>query len=103
MTHQLAHTVQIYYRPEDVLLRPAKDADSSPDAIRARIKQIDPTVPLARIRLASTPAITALTLRRDILLHNLRAGDDVIAALLPHSVRIFPGESPRTQTADACS
>lgn len=88
-------TVQIYYRPEDVLLRRAEAADHSPDGIRAQIRQIDLTVPLARVRLASTPAITALTLHREIHLHNLEPGSQVIATLPPHSVRIFPGESPR--------
>lgn len=47
-------SVQIYYRPEDVLLRLADNADSPDDGIRAPIEQIDLTVPLARIRLAST-------------------------------------------------
>ncbi|MGH3304808.1 MAG: ABC transporter ATP-binding protein [Streptosporangiaceae bacterium] len=89
-------TVQVYYRPEDVLLRSAQEAGGSPDGIRARIRQIDLTAPLARIRLASTPAISALTLHREIRLHNLETGSDVIATLPPDSVRIFPGESPRT-------
>ncbi|MGB6454930.1 MAG: ABC transporter ATP-binding protein [Streptosporangiaceae bacterium] len=89
-----SRTVRIYYRPEDVLLRPAGDADSSPNGIRARIRQIEPTVPLARVRLACTPPITALTLHRDIRMHNLQTGDDMVAELPPHSVRIFRSESP---------
>jgi ABC-type Fe3+/spermidine/putrescine transport system ATPase subunit len=91
-TAATSRTVQIYYRPEDILLRPANHADSSPDGISTRIRHVDPTVPLARIRLTSTPAITALTLHRDIRLHNLEPGSDVIATLPPHSIRIFPSE-----------
>jgi ABC-type Fe3+/spermidine/putrescine transport system ATPase subunit len=93
-TSASAGTVQIYYRPEDVLLRRADSADGSQDGIRAQIRQIDLTVPLARVRLTSTPAITALTLHREIHLHNLEPGSEVVATLPPHSVRIFPGESP---------
>ncbi|MBO0830892.1 MAG: ABC transporter ATP-binding protein [Actinobacteria bacterium] len=89
-------TVRVYYRPEDVDLRSADDADyadSSAEGIRTRIRQIDLTVPLARIRLASTPAISALALHRDISLHKLEPGSDVIATLPAHSMRIFPAES----------
>lgn len=93
-------TVQIYYRPEDILLRRAEEAGGPPGGIRTRIGQIDLTVPLARVRLASTPAISALTLHREIRQHSLEPGDDVIATLPPHSVRVFPGESPRTQIQD---
>jgi ABC-type Fe3+/spermidine/putrescine transport system ATPase subunit len=84
--------VQVYYRPEDVILRPA-DAGRSPEGFRARIREIDLTVPLARIRLASTPAISALTLHREVRSHNLEPGSDVIATLPPQSVRMFPDES----------
>jgi len=91
-----SETVQIYYRPEEVLLRPADDSDSSPGGIRTRIRHIDPTFPLARIRLATTPAITALTLHRDMRLHSLEPGSDVIATLSPYGIRVFPSESPRT-------
>lgn len=96
-------TVQMFYRPEDVLLRPADHAGSSPGAIRTRIQQLDLTIPLARIRLATTPVITALTLHREISMHNLAPGSDVTATLPPPSVRIFPNESPRTENADASS
>jgi ABC-type Fe3+/spermidine/putrescine transport system ATPase subunit len=86
--------LRVYYRPEDVLLRPADQPDSSPDGIRTRIRQIDLTVPLARIGLATTPPITALTLHREIRQHNLEPGSHVVATLSPHSFRTFPGESP---------
>jgi molybdate transport system ATP-binding protein len=94
-------TVQVYYRPEDVSLRPAADASSSPEGISARIREIDLTVPLARIRLAGTPAICALALHRDIRQHNLEPGCDVIATLPPHSVQIFPDESTLAEKAAA--
>jgi ABC-type Fe3+/spermidine/putrescine transport system ATPase subunit len=95
-TSTSSSAVRIYYRPEDVLLRPAEDAAASARGIRTRIRHIDHTVPLARIRLATTPAISALTLHRAIRLHNLEAGSNVIATLPPDSVRMFPDETPRT-------
>jgi ABC-type Fe3+/spermidine/putrescine transport system ATPase subunit len=84
--------VRIYYRPEEVLLRPTDELDSSPGSIRATVQKIDPTVPLARVSLASTPAISVFSLHRDIYSLNLEAGSQVIATLPPHAVRIFPDD-----------
>ncbi len=94
-------SVQIYYRPEDVILRRSKGPGSSLGGLRTRVEQIDLTVPLARIRLASTPAISALTLHRDIRQHNLEPGSDVTVTMPPHSVRIFPAGSSMAQTTAA--
>jgi len=91
-----SRTVRLYYRPEDVILSPADDAESSPETVKTRIRHIDLTAPLARIRLASTPAITALTLHRDIRQHNLEPGAEVVATLPRHGVLIFPDESSTT-------
>lgn len=64
-------SVQAYYLPEDVILHRADRPDSLLDGLRTRIEGVDLTVPLARIRLASTPAISALTLHREIRLQDL--------------------------------
>jgi ABC-type sulfate/molybdate transport systems ATPase subunit len=79
-----------YYRPEDVLL--GADATTTPADARltARIRQIVPTRPLARISLAATPAISALLLHRDIKRLGLQTGQAVDAALPPGTIRIFP-------------
>jgi ABC-type Fe3+/spermidine/putrescine transport system ATPase subunit len=94
-------SVQVYYRPEDVILHRADRPDSSLDGLRTRVEQVDLTVPLARIRLASTPVISALTLHRDIRQHNLEPGSDVTVTMPPHSVRILPAESALAQNTDA--
>jgi ABC-type Fe3+/spermidine/putrescine transport system ATPase subunit len=96
-----SRTVQVYYRPEEVILRAADHAASSPDGLRARIRQIDLTLPLARIRLASTPPMSVLALHRDIRQHNLEPGSEVIATLPSQGVRIFPAESSLTQQGGA--
>jgi ABC-type Fe3+/spermidine/putrescine transport system ATPase subunit len=90
--------VQIYYRPEDILLRPADESADSSGGIRARIQRIDMTRPLARVSLASVPVINVLALHRDIRLHNLQPGTDAVATLPPQSIRIFPAESAQSAT-----
>ncbi|HTX86127.1 MAG TPA: ABC transporter ATP-binding protein [Streptosporangiaceae bacterium] len=89
--------VQLYYRPEDVLLHHA-DAPISGDSITARIRQMDMTLPLARVILDSTPALHVLALHRDIRQHALQPGAQVKAILPPHAIRIFSGEIARTSS-----
>jgi ABC-type Fe3+/spermidine/putrescine transport system ATPase subunit len=90
--------VEVYYRPEDVLLHHASEPPNSPGSIRARIQQIDMTLPLARVSLGSTPALNVLALHREIRLHSLEPGADVTATLPPQAIRIFPGEIARPRT-----
>src|SRR6185437_14123214 len=95
---QATGTVQVYYRPEDVLLdrhpeNPAGTADpagTGADGVVTVIGEIVPTRPLARISLASDPPLTALVLHRDLERLQARAGEPVTATLPPASVRAFP-------------
>lgn len=113
--HESAH---VFYRPEEVLLgppvaSPSASAGRSADIestrigstslsstrmdgtgvesarIEARIERIAPTVPLARITLASSPPVTALLLHRDVERLGLAAGAQVTAVFPAHAVRVF--------------
>ena len=88
--------VQVYYRPEDVLLHHADQPPNSPGSIRSRIQHIEMTLPLARVSLHSAPALNVLALHRDIRQHNLEPGTDVIATLPPQAIQIFPRETAKT-------
>jgi molybdate transport system ATP-binding protein len=82
--------VQIFYRPEEVLLStPAPDAPVGA-SLTAPIEQILPTRPLARISLGSDPPITALMLHRDLERLHLHPGATITATLPPGCLRIFP-------------
>jgi len=89
---QATGTVQVYYRPEDVLLdsHPNDSSGTGADGVATVIGGIVPTRPLARISLASDPPLTALVLHRDLERLQARAGDPVTAALPRASVRVFP-------------
>jgi len=85
-------TVQVYYRPEDVLLtsRPGDTAGPGTDGAATVVGEIVPTRPLARISLASNPPLTALVLHRDLERLRTQAGDPVTAAFPRASVQVFP-------------
>jgi molybdate transport system ATP-binding protein len=85
---QVTGAVQVYYRPEDVVLGVA--TEPRPDSARTTIAEIIPTRPLARITLASSPPLTALILHRDLERLRPQAGDPVTAALPRASVLAFP-------------
>ena len=89
---QLRGKVQVYYRPEDVLLDnpPGSAAATRRGAVVTTIGDIVPTRPLARISLASDPPLTALMLHRDLGQLRAQAGDPVTAAIPSGSVRVFP-------------
>jgi len=89
-------SVEVYYRSEDVILHRADRRLSLPGGLITSIQQVDMTVPLARIRLATTPAISVLTLHREIRTENLEPGSEVIATMPPPSIRIFPSEFAQT-------
>lgn len=88
---QLKGEVQVYYRPEDVLLAspPAIAAGTETVSVVTRIEEVIPARPLARISLASDPPLTALILHRDLEQLRARVGDTVAAALRRGSVRVF--------------
>ena len=89
---QVTGAVQVYYRPEDVLLgsQPPDAAGQGADGIVTVIGEIIPTRPLARISLTSDPPLTALILHRHLERLRAQAGDPVTAALPPASVLAFP-------------
>jgi ABC-type Fe3+/spermidine/putrescine transport system ATPase subunit len=80
--------VQVFYRPEDVVL--GVSAETGPGSVVTTIGEIVPTRPLARITLACDPPLTALVLHRDLALLRARPGAPVAAALPEGSVRVFP-------------
>ena len=85
-------TVQVYYRPEDVLLdsRPQDPAGTGATSLTALIREVVPTRPLARVRLASDPPLTALALHRDLKRLQARPGEPATVSLPAASVRVFP-------------
>lgn len=82
-----------YYRPEEVLVNPAEQPPSPALRVRTRILDIERTIPLARVRLNTTPPMTALMLHRDLDRLPAAPRADVIATLPPHAIRIIPPES----------
>jgi molybdate transport system ATP-binding protein len=89
---QVTGAVEVYYRPEDVLLDSQLDGAAGPGTgrIATVIGEIVPTRPLARISLACDPPLTALILHRDLDRLRAQPGDPVTAALPPASVLVFP-------------
>ena len=81
--------VQVFYRPEDVELRPTTPDAPADDSLTAHVGQIVHTRPLARITLGCDPPIAALMLHRDIDRLQLTAGNPVQVNLRPGSIRIF--------------
>jgi ABC-type Fe3+/spermidine/putrescine transport system ATPase subunit len=84
-------TVRVYYRPEDVLLRPHPPDEPTGIELTTRVEQITPTRPLARVTLASTPPVTALLLHREMDRLSLRTGEAVHATLPHATLRILAG------------
>ena len=94
---QLTGAVQVYYRPEDVLLGSQPEDAAGPRAggVAAVIAEIVPTRPLARITLACDPPLTALVLHRDLERLRAQPGDPVTAALPRAGILAFastPGQ-----------
>jgi hypothetical protein len=89
---QVRGIVQVFYRPEDVLVSTQLGAAAGTGtvSVTTTIAEIVPTRPLARISLASDPPLTALVLHRDLGPLCARPGDPVTATLPEDSVRIFP-------------
>jgi ABC-type Fe3+/spermidine/putrescine transport system ATPase subunit len=85
---EITGAVQVFYRPEDIMLGAAAEAE--PGSVATTIREIVPTRPLARITLACDPPLTALALHRDLALLQARPGAPVTAALPADSIRVFP-------------
>jgi molybdate transport system ATP-binding protein len=82
--------MQVFYRPEDVLLGPPAPDAPPGTVITASVGQILPTRPLARVSLASDPPVTALALHRDLERLRLHAGGLIEATLPAGGIRVFP-------------
>lgn len=82
--------VQVFYRPEDVLIAAAASGHLPGASVTATIARVLPTRPLARVSLACDPALTALILHRDLERLDLRVGAPVKATFPPGSFRVFP-------------
>jgi ABC-type Fe3+/spermidine/putrescine transport system ATPase subunit len=82
--------VTVFYRPETVLLGSGAPT-SEPEVELARtIKQVLPTVPLARVLIAGDPPLAALVLPRELTRLSLHAGEPVRVRLPTDSIKTFP-------------
>jgi ABC-type Fe3+/spermidine/putrescine transport system ATPase subunit len=82
--------VHVFYRPEDVLIGTPASGHQAGAGLTAKIMQVLPTRPLARVSLASEPAVTALMLHRDLERLDLQTGTPARATLPPGCIRVFP-------------
>jgi ABC-type Fe3+/spermidine/putrescine transport system ATPase subunit len=81
--------VDIYYRPEDVVIGPPGDAPARGASLTGQVTQLVLTRPLARVSVASEPAVTALLLHRELSATGLRPGMTVDAVLPESGIRVF--------------
>jgi ABC-type Fe3+/spermidine/putrescine transport system ATPase subunit len=88
-TAALHGPVQVFYRPEEVLLSPVTQDAPAGASLTAQVERIVHTRPLARITLDCDPPIAALMFHRDIDRLRLTAGNPVQIDLPPGSFRIF--------------
>jgi ABC-type Fe3+/spermidine/putrescine transport system ATPase subunit len=84
---RITGAVQVFYRPEEIMLGAAAEAE--PGSIATTVREIAPTRPLARITLDCDPPLTALALHRDLALLRSRPGAPITAALPADSIRVF--------------
>lgn len=90
----------VFYRPEAVVLSHPRLPDAPRDGVIRTIEQILPTVPLARVRIAGDPPLTALVLHRELARRSLTAGDRIEVHLPADAVKAFP-HVRATATPDA--
>ncbi|MGP4014740.1 ABC transporter ATP-binding protein [Saccharopolyspora sp. 5N708] len=84
-------TKTLYYRPEDVRID-ADDQQAPALRARTRVREVVPTLPLARVLLDTTPLITAMVLHRD--LDRLPpAGTEVTVTLPADSICAIPSSA----------
>jgi ABC-type Fe3+/spermidine/putrescine transport system ATPase subunit len=82
--------VDIYYRPEEVVISPPGGAPVRGASVTGQVTQLVLTRPLARVSVASEPAVTALLLHRELSAAGLRPGMAVDAVLPESGFRVFP-------------
>jgi ABC-type Fe3+/spermidine/putrescine transport system ATPase subunit len=83
-------SVRVFYRPEDLLLGTPPAGTQAAASLTAQTAQVLPTRPLARITLATDPALTVLMLHRDLESLHPQAGEPITVTIPPGCVRIFP-------------
>lgn len=94
-----AGALTVYYRPEEVILGTQAATPVVALRCRARIADLLPTLPLARILLDTDPPITALMLHRELEGLPRSPGIEVEATLPSHAIRIIAaGHSPVADT-----
>jgi ABC-type Fe3+/spermidine/putrescine transport system ATPase subunit len=82
--------VDIYYRPEEVLLGPAGDGAAPSVSLTGPVTHVVLTRPLARVSMACDPALTAHVLHRDLSALGVRPGMAISAVLPGNGIRVFP-------------
>jgi ABC-type Fe3+/spermidine/putrescine transport system ATPase subunit len=82
--------VDVYYRPEEVLLEPAGHGAAPGSSLTGLVTQLVLTRPLARVSVDGDPAVTALVLHRDLGALGLRPGMTVSAGVPGSGIRAFP-------------
>ena len=82
--------VNLYYRPEEIVLEPPGHSAASGASLSGPVTQLVLTRPLARVSVASDPAVTALVLHRHLSELGLRPGMAVGAVVPEGGTRVFP-------------
>jgi ABC-type Fe3+/spermidine/putrescine transport system ATPase subunit len=90
--------VTVFYRPETVLLGPPASTNETAIQLTRTIKQVLPTVPLARVLIAGNPPLTALILPRELTRLNLQANAPVHVQLPTDSIKTYMHTSTPTTT-----
>jgi ABC-type sulfate/molybdate transport systems ATPase subunit len=91
-TRKLTGTV--YYRPEEVRIGPPHHSWTVGLRVRTRIRDIVPTLPLARVRLHTNPPITAMMLHRDLDQLPTPPSDTAVEVTLPDdAIRVIQTDS----------
>lgn len=79
----------VFYRPESVILGPARGTSTPSARLTRTIDQILPTVPLARVLIAGDPPLTALVLHRELTRLALRVGEPIDVQLPADALKSF--------------
>ncbi|HUY58597.1 MAG TPA: ABC transporter ATP-binding protein [Solirubrobacteraceae bacterium] len=97
--HDSSHGT-VFYRPETVLLGSGPPTNEPQVEVTRTIKQVLPTVPLARVLITGDPPLAALVLPRELTRLSLHAGEQVRVRLPTDSIKTFT-QPPASTTTDA--
>lgn len=88
-------TGTVYYRPEEVRIGPSHHSRTFGLRVQTRILDIEPTLPLARVRLRTNPPIIAMMLHRDLDELPASPFDSDVEVTLPlHAIRVIQTADP---------